>query len=168
MCERARLLIARSLHVTPLINIHNAAFAQYHCDGLWWSLYGDYEGDKPLPDHYFVENIKRDASKGAFSGLHDDLLYHLGFYFGMVHGGILDPRTGQIRPDVIALVTLTHCDTKRGYPIGRRDCFMNLAPESRIFTDAELLEELRETALDLMDSADDPECIRLIRERYIW
>lgn len=59
-------------------------------------------------------NLKRDASKGTFNGRHDDSLYHLGFYFGMLHGSILDPHSGQLRPDVVALVTFTHPNTTCG------------------------------------------------------
>lgn len=49
-----------------------------------------------------VDNLKRDTSKGAFEGQHDGSLHHHGFYFGMLHGSILDPSSGQLRPDVAA------------------------------------------------------------------
>jgi hypothetical protein len=74
------LRITKKLCVTLLIDIQNAAFADTYSRGLWWALYGGYDGDKPLPDHYLVDNLKRDASKGLFDGQHDDSLYHLGFY----------------------------------------------------------------------------------------
>jgi hypothetical protein len=113
------LQIARNLYVTPLVDIQNPAFADTYSKGLWWAMHGDYDGEKPIPDCYLVENLKRDASKGMFDGQHDDSLYHLGFYFGMLHGSILDRRSGQLRPDVTALVTFTHPNAKRGYSVVR-------------------------------------------------
>jgi hypothetical protein len=105
---------------------------------------------------YYVENLKRDASKGLFSGQQDDLFYHLGFYFGMVHGSILDPRSGQLRPDVTALVTFTHPNAKRGYSVARRDHFY-YADITYIRTESALLKELSEIALDLMSHSDEPD-----------
>jgi hypothetical protein len=50
--------IGRNLHITPLIDIQNPAFADTYSKGLWWAIYGDCEGEKPLPDGYLVENLK--------------------------------------------------------------------------------------------------------------
>lgn len=134
------LLIARNLYVTPLIDIENPAFAKHYHNGLCWSLSGDYKGHKPFSDAHLVANLKRDAAKG---------------YFGVLHGCILSPQTGQIRPDVTALVTFTHPDIAHGYYVGRRDCFMGTPPNERVYTDGELLEELRQIALDVMGYPDE-------------
>ncbi len=150
------LSIGRNLNITPLLDIHNTAFAHYYRYGHWWSLYGDCEGYKPLPDRYLVENLKRDASKGMSDGLHDDLLDHLDFYYGMVHGGILDPHTGQLRPDVVALATFTHPNTICGYAVARRDHFFYAYAASRIQTESALTKELYDLALDLMSYPDEP------------
>ncbi len=152
------LQITKRLAVTPLIDIQDAAFASSYSNGLWWSLYGDHAGVKPLPDCYLVDNLKRDASKGFFDGQHDNLLSHLGFYFGMVHGGILSPRTGKLCPNATALVTFGHPDAARGYAVARRDCFYYAAPESGIDTDTKLLQELCTIARDLQDYPDDGTC----------
>lgn len=106
------LPITNKLAVTPLFDIQTAAFADTSAKGLWSALYGDYEGVKPLPDSYLVENLKRDASKGMLNRQQAGSLPYLGFYFGMVRSGILVPHTGQFRPDATAVVTFTHCDTK--------------------------------------------------------
>jgi hypothetical protein len=154
----ATLQITKKLAVTPLIDIHNAAFANNYAKGLWWSLNGEYEGVKPLPDSYLVDNLKRDASKGMFDDQHNDSLYHLGFYFGMVHGGILAPRTGgQLRPDVTTLVIFTHCDTARGYHVARRDLFYYASSESRTLTDSALIEALYQSEQDLLCYPYEPD-----------
>jgi len=153
---QATLQVTKKLTVTPLIDIQNPAFADTYSKGLWWAMHGDYEGEKPVPDSYLVDNLKRDASKGTFNGRHDDSLYHLGFYFGMLHGSILEPRSGQLRPDVVALVTFTHPNTKRGYAVARRDHFY-YADETHVQTDSALIKELSDIALDLMSYPDDPD-----------
>lgn len=144
------LRITKKLSVVPLIDIQDAAFARHYLNGLWWSLYGEYEGDKPFPDHYLVDNLKRDVAHGYFDGQHDDWLPYIGFYFGAVHGCVLSPDTGQLRTDMTALVTFSHQVAARGYNVGRRDRTYNIPPDIHICTDAELIEELRQTALDLL------------------
>jgi len=144
------LRITKKLSVAPLIDIQDAAFAKHYRDGLWWSLYGEYEGDKPFPDRYLVDNLKRDVAHGYFDGQHDNWLPYIGFYFGAVHGCILSPDTGQLCPNVMTLVTFQSKDGARGYNVGRRDHIYNTPPDIHICTDAELIEELRQTALDLI------------------
>ena len=150
----AFLQITKKLAVTPLFEIQSAAFADTYLNGLWWSLYGECEGEKPFPDSYLVENLKRDASKSLFGGQQDDSLYHLGFYFGMIHGSILCPRTGQLRPDMTALVTFTHPNARRGYSVARRDHFY-YADITYVRTESALLQELCEIAQDVMGYPDD-------------
>jgi hypothetical protein len=136
------LQVTKKLTVTPLIDIQHSAFADTYSKGLWWAMHGDYQGEKPLPDSYLIDNLERDASRGFFDGQHDDSLDHLGFYFGMVHGGILVPRTGQLRPNVTALITFSQQDTARGYMVARRSCFYDREPASNIDTDIDLLDVL--------------------------
>ena len=153
---QATLRVTKKLTVTPLFNIESPAFADTYNRGLWWAMYGDYEGEKPLPDSYLVENLKRDASKGMFDGQHGDSLHHLGFYFGMLHGSILDPRSGKPRRDVTALLTFTHPNTKHGYSVARRGHFY-YADITYVRTESALLKELYEIALDLTSYPDDPD-----------
>ena len=143
------LQIARNLHITPLIDVENPTFAKHYCDGLCWSLSGDYKGNKPFSDVHLVANLKRDAAHGYFDGRHEDRLLYVDFYFGALHGCLLSPRTGQLRPNTTALVMFSHPDTARGYRVGRRDCYMDPTPESRVYADVKLIEELCQIALDL-------------------
>jgi hypothetical protein len=108
-----------------------------------------------LPDTYLIDNLKQTAYKGFFEHQHDERLPWIGFYFGMVHGGILSPDTGALRADVSILANLTHRDSKRGYEVGRRDCSMNCASDQGISTERELLEEVRQIALDAMGYPDE-------------
>ncbi len=149
------LRITNKLSVTLLLDIRNDAFVQHYRDGLCWSLSGDYKGDKPLSDTHLVANLKRDAAKGYFDGQHADSLLYVGFYFGALHGCLLSPQTGQLRPDVTALVTCSHPDAAKGYYVGRRDCFMDTPSHQRIYTDSELLKELCQTAQDAMGYPDE-------------
>jgi hypothetical protein len=157
---QATLQVTKKLTVNPLIDIENSIFADTYSRGLWRAMHGEYQGKKPVPDSYLVDNLKREASKGAFDGQHTDGLPHLlGFYFGMLHGSILEPHTshvpdtrspglfgmlhgsilephsGQLRPDVVALATFTHPDTVRGYAVARRDYFFGTNVGSLIQTD---------------------------------
>jgi hypothetical protein len=116
---------------------------------------GDYSGEKRLLDTHLVANLKRDATKGYFDGQHQDGLLYVGFYFGALHGCLLSQQTGQIRPHVTTLITCSHPDAAKGYYVGRRERFMNISIDERIYTDNELLEELSEIAQDMMDYPDE-------------
>ena len=149
------LQIAHNLHLTPLIDMKNPTFAKHYQDGLYWSLYGDYKGDKPFSDAHLVANLKRVAAKGYFDGQHEDRLLHVGFYLGALHGCLLSPESGAIRSDVRALATFTPPDAAKGYYVGRRDCSMGRPPNERIYRDSELLEELCQIAQDVMGYPDE-------------
>ncbi len=149
--------LTKKLHVTALIDIETPDFLTYYRNGLWWSIYGDWERSGPLPDTYLIDNLKQGASKGFFEHRHDEWLPRIGFYFGMLHGGILSPDTGVLCSDVSTLASLTHCDSQRGYEIGRRDCSMNCVSDQRISTEGELLEEVRQIALDAIAYPDEPD-----------
>jgi hypothetical protein len=149
------LQIACNLLLAHLIDIKNPTFAKHYHDGLRWSLYGDYKGDKPFSDAHLVANLKRDAAKGYFDGQHKDRLPHDGFYFGALHGCLLSSETGAIRSDVHALATFTHPDAAKGYYVGRRDCSMDTPPNERIYAEGEPLEELCQIAQDVMGYPDE-------------
>jgi hypothetical protein len=149
------LQVTENLSVTPLIDMQDAAFAKGYGKGLLWSLYGDYQGVKPLSDLYLVDNLKRDISNGFFDSQHDGSVDHLAVYFGMIRGGLLSPHTGQLRSNVTTLVTLSHPYVARGYSVGRRDRLYYAQPEPYSDTDKTILEELRAIAQDLRDHPDD-------------
>ncbi len=47
----------------------------------------------------------------------------IGYFIGMLHGGMLSPSTQQLRPEVTPLVT--NKDNARGYRVGREFFFKN-------------------------------------------
>jgi len=48
----AALQITKKLAIASLIDIQDTVFADSYRNGLWWSLYGDYGGDKRVQDSY--------------------------------------------------------------------------------------------------------------------
>lgn len=149
------LQITNALTVTPLIDMHNMVFAKHYRDGLCWSLSGNYRGDKPLLDTHLVANLKRDAARGYFDGQHEENLLYVGFYVGALHGCLLSPQTGQLRPDVTALVTCSHPDTACGYDAGREYYFIDSEPNECRYTDNDLIERLRELARESVQFHDE-------------
>ena len=71
------------------MDMHNAVFAKHYCDGLRWSLSGDYKGDKPFLDSQLIANLKRDAAKGYFNGQQIKDCEDAGFYFGTIYRCLL-------------------------------------------------------------------------------
>ena len=43
----------------PLIDIQSAEFARQYELGIWWSMYGDEQGQGPVPASYLVTNLQR-------------------------------------------------------------------------------------------------------------
>ncbi len=151
------LQITSTLHITPLIDIHNNAFAQLYRDGLWWSLFGKGQANTPMTDSYLIENLKQCAADSYFDGQHDHWLPMIGFYIGRIHGGILSPQTGELRPDVTAPVMFHDQDAARGYSVGREWYFYEAQPQELAYTDGTFLARVCELVLDLLEF-DDDEC----------
>ncbi len=126
-------------------------FTHHYDLGVWWSMNGR-EGVGIIEDGYFVENFKTCVTHGLFDGQHDDILFgSIGFYLGMIHGGLLNADF-NIKDDVITLVSLEHPEFTRGYQIGR-DWVLNEAyPEERVVTDADFISRLKEFVADTMHS----------------
>ncbi|MFL5625945.1 MAG: hypothetical protein ACJ788_10180 [Ktedonobacteraceae bacterium] len=142
-------MATRKQTVTPLIDIQSTEFAKQYELGVWWRMYGDEQGQGPVPDSYLISNLRKDAEHGYFDGQHDHWLHHIGFYIGMIHGGILSPATGQLRPDVTTLVLLEHPQFKRGYHVGREAYFHESYPSQHYrYSDKSLIERLRELVTD--------------------
>ncbi len=75
----------------------------------------------------------------------------------MYHGGVLSPCTGQLRPDVTTLATITHKEFARGYNAGRRAYFTELDPHERTYTETQFLQRLIQHVhedRDYVDSLD--------------
>jgi len=143
--------------ITPLIIIQNDAFAKAYEQGLWWCLFGEREGDGPLPDSYLVEDLRNCGVRDLFNGQHENALQHIGFYIGMIHGGILSSQTLQLCPNVTALVTFHDREIARGYSAGRDWFFNEAEPEQRRYTDRSFIERLRESITDMLSFGDGDE-----------
>ena len=74
--------------------------------------------DDPYQDMYIIENISRNLYAGWYNSLSSSWFASVGFYLGMVHGGMIDPATRQPRPSD-TLVILTDPDFTQGYHVGR-------------------------------------------------
>jgi hypothetical protein len=135
--------------LTPLIDIQSAAFAEQYERGVWWSMYGDEQGQGPVAASYLVTNLKDYAERDYFGTNDPYHLSHLGFFLGMYHGGILSPHLGQRRPDVTSLAHLDHRDAKRGYRAGRAFYFVDAEPHERRMTERSLIERLRESVSEM-------------------
>src|SRR5579859_5299445 len=109
--------------IVPFIDIESAEFAKQYELGITWRLYGDEQGQGPVPASYLVTNLQRYAEHDYFNTNDSYHLSHLGFFLGMYHGGILSPQTGQCRSDVTTLAHLDHRDARRGYRAGREFYF---------------------------------------------
>ncbi len=130
--------ITRNLSVCPLLDITDPEFSKQYELGVWWALYGDFQGQGPYEDTYLIENISWNIRAGRFSELSSPWFAHVGFYLGMLHGGWL------IRPSG-TLVVLTDPDFTNGYRVGR-DYYFTEATEQP--TDTYLIEHIHSWVLE--------------------
>jgi hypothetical protein len=143
-------MATRQQSLTPLIDIQSAAFAEQYERGVWWSMYGDEQGNGPVAASYLVTNLKYYAKRDYFGKNDPYYLHHLGFFLGMYHGGIFSPQTGQLRPGVTTLAHLDHRDARRGYRAGRAFYFVDAEPYERRFTESSLIERLHESISEMI------------------
>lgn len=122
--------------------------------GITWRLHGDEQGSGPVPASYLVTNLQRYAEHDYFGTNDPYHLSHLGFFLGMYHGGILSAQTGQPRPDVTTLAQLDHSDAKRGYRAGREFYFVDAEPHEQRYTEASLIQRLRESVGEMTTCRD--------------
>ncbi len=147
----ATLQISKKLHITPLIDIQSATFAERYVGGVHWRLFGwrthgEIEAQGPLPEDYLIDNLKMCAKINRFDGRHDESLRaDIGFFLGMLHGGVLTPA-GTLRPDATTLVIIHTSDFREGYERGRRDYFTRY--EDLVHTEDELLDLFKARAQD--------------------
>ncbi len=139
----ATLQITKKLHITPLLEIQSATFAKRYVTGVRWRLFGwrehgEIEAQGPLPEDYLIDNLKLCAQINHFDVRHEEpLRADIGFFLGMLHGGVLTPD-GALRPDARTLVIIHTKDFRAGYERGRRDYFTRY-------------EEIAHTEDDLLD-----------------
>jgi len=153
-------MMAQRPLVSPLLDVQTDAFAKEYQHGVVWSMYGDEQGQGPVRDTYLVTNLQSCRARGYFDGHHDHWLSHLGFFLGMYHGGVLSPRTDQLRPDVTALAVLTSQGARDGYSVGREDFFTALDPQERRYTEQTFLQQVRNVTLESV-YWKDPQCVWL-------
>jgi hypothetical protein len=106
--------VTRRFSVEPLLDINDPEFAHWYGHGVWWAIYGDYQGNGPYDDRYLIDNITHNLSVGRYDNPASTWFTAAGFYFGMIHGGMLDPATRQLR-ERNTLVVLTDPDFARVY-----------------------------------------------------
>jgi hypothetical protein len=141
----ATLQITKKLHITPLIDIQSAIFAEWYVTGVHWRLFGwrehgEVQAQGPLPENYLIDNLRMCAKLNRFDERHaPQLRQDIGFFFGMLHGGVLTPD-GALRSEATTLVFLDTKDFREGYARGRRDYFTQY--EEIAHTEDELLEVL--------------------------
>ena len=143
--------MAQQQSISPLIDFCSADSRKQYDNGVWWRLHGwrthgEVEAQGPLPDSYFVNNLKACVARKEFDTPTGEQWVHKSvcFFLGMLHGGVLSPTTGLLRPDVTTLVVLTHQEFARGYNVGRRWYFVDAMPdENRVYTDEQVMEALR-------------------------
>lgn len=147
----APLQITKQLHITPLIDIQSPTFARRYASGVHWRLFGwrthgEIQAQGPLPEHYLIDNLKLCARLNRFDGDQDEpLRADLGFFLGMLHGGVLTPL-GMLRPDAETLVIIHTHDFREGYARGRRTYFTQ--DEGLVHTEDDLLDLLKARAQD--------------------
>src|SRR5438445_9824495 len=112
--------MAQTKHnVTPILDIQSAEFAYQYQLGAWWARYGDEQGNGPQPDTYFIANVTTLLESGHLNDLQSTRFPSLGFFLGMIHGGLLSPQTGLLRPHLTTLVKLSDHYVTRGYRAAR-------------------------------------------------
>src|SRR6266704_5705618 len=90
--------VTRSFSVPALLDIENPEFARLYGLGVFWAIYGEEQGRGAYEDTYLIENICRNLHAGWYDSLSSPWFASIGFYLGMVHGGMIDPATRQLGP----------------------------------------------------------------------
>src|SRR5579885_3743768 len=140
----------RRLHIAPLMRIQHAIFREQYEQGLASSLFEEQEEPPaPLHDLYLVDmfTLARNLFH-LFDGHHQQSLSaHFGLTLGEIHGNVLSPSSGTVRPEFSTLVTLEDEEAIRGYRAGREFYFTEADCEQEwCWTEERLLERLEELA----------------------
>src|SRR5258708_38889580 len=152
--------MAKTKHdVTPLLDIQNAEFADQYQLGAYWARYGDEQGNGPQTDTYFIGNVTTLIESGHCNDLQSAWFPHFWFFLGMVHGGVLNPQTGELWPSTAMLVRLSEQHFTRGYRAGRIWFFYESNPDERRLTDTSLMQRLHELATERQAYRDEESTI---------
>ncbi len=144
--------------ISPLIDFCSATSRQQYECGVWWHTCGEAEAHGPLPDSYFVNALKTCVRRHEFNtpSREPSVRHALCFFLGMLHGGVLSPETGLLRPDVTTLAVITHQEFARGYNVGRRWYFFDAMPdEERSYTEERVLQEMQDLVADIPEAFDE-------------
>jgi hypothetical protein len=153
--------VTRKLSVEALLHIHNPQFKHWYELGVWWAMYGDEQGKGVYEDTYLIDNIERGIVQGRYSDLASEDFPHLGFYLGMIHGGIIDPRTHQLRA-ADAVVVLKDPDFIKGYQVGREYYFHEAPEHEKCVTDAYLIDTIHGWALGYHEWQERKQVLRYV------
>jgi hypothetical protein len=144
-------MMAQRQPVSPLIDFCSVDSRKQYNNGVWWRLHGwrtrgRAEAPGVLPDSYIVNDLKGCVARHEFDtpAGEQQARHSLCFSLGLLHGGVLSPETGLLRPQVSTLAVLTKDELARGYEVGRRWYFVDAMPdENRVYTDEQVMETLR-------------------------
>jgi len=157
-----------SVHITPglciasLLVIEHPRFHNGYEQGVAWSLFhrettGPFD-DLYLPDRFTAEMVHYPTSFAAQNEPH--LCWRLGFWLGMIHGGVLLPN-GKLIPGVSSLVNLHDQSCLRGYDAARHYHFVEAdTDDERTMTDTHVLEQCRELAIEYGTYQDNQGTLR--------
>ncbi|HEU5227771.1 MAG TPA: hypothetical protein VFU49_08155 [Ktedonobacteraceae bacterium] len=154
----------RRLHITPLMSMEYAIFRERYEQGLAYALFEEQEElPTPLHDLYLVDMfmLARNVLH-LFDGQSQQQLYaHFGLVLGEIHGSVLSPSSGSVRPDVSTLVMLEDEEVIRGYRAGREFYFTEADSEQEWhWTEERLLERLNELAQEYDTYQDASRTVR--------
>src|SRR5579883_182157 len=165
----ARCEALRRLHIAPLMRIQDAIFRKQYERGLASVLFEEREVEAleepptPLHDLCLVDmfTLARNLFH-LFDGHHQQCLYaHFGLTLGEIHGSVLSPSSGSVRPEVSTLVTLEDEEVIRGYRAGRVFYFTEADGEQEwCWTEERLLERLEELAQEYDTYQDASRTVR--------
>ncbi len=95
-------------------------------------------GNGPYDDQYLIVNLTSHIESGWYDDVSYGWLPMLGFQLGMIHGGMIDPATHELRMSA-SLVILADPDFSKGYWVGRDYYFFEAPPEEQHPTDTWLI-----------------------------
>jgi hypothetical protein len=151
--------VTRSFSVEPLLDIHNDEFAHWYELGVWWAMYGDEQGKGPYRDRYIIDVLHHGILSGWFDNVLSGWFPMVGFNIGMLHGGMIEPVTHQLRP-YPTIVVLRDADFTRGYRAGRRYHFFECLHAYERLTDGVLVEMINTWALEYHEWKEPEGCLK--------
>jgi len=122
-------------------------------------MYGEEQGKGQYDDQYLIVNLTSHIKAGWYSELSSGLFPLLGFELGMIHGGMIDPITHELRSSA-SLVILADPDFSKGYWVGREYYFFEAPPEEQHPTDTWLMGVIHEWALGYPTWREPDETLR--------